>query len=52
MSATAVREASPAVRQSPRSTGVKPFLTWVGLCVLGIPLAGYPGASLPALWMA
>ena len=44
MSATAVREASPAVRQSPRSTGVKPFLTWVGLCVLGIPLAGYLGS--------
>ena len=44
MSATAVTEARPAVRQSSRSMGVKAFLTWVGLCVLGIPLAGYLGS--------
>ena len=43
MSATAVREARPAAGQSPRSVGMKPFLKWVGLCVLGIPLGGYLG---------
>ncbi len=44
MSATAVQEARPAIHESPRSSGVKPFFTWVGLCVLGIPLAGYVGS--------
>jgi hypothetical protein len=43
MSATAVREARPVVRQSARPAGVKLFFTWAGLCLLGIPLAGYLG---------
>jgi len=43
MSATTVREASPAVLQSPRPAGLKPFLTWLGLCLLGFPLGGYLG---------
>jgi hypothetical protein len=33
----------PAVIPLPRTTGVKPFFIWVGLMVLGIPLAGYLG---------
>jgi hypothetical protein len=43
MSATAVREASPAVLQSPPPAGLKPFFTWMGLCILGIPIGGYLG---------
>jgi hypothetical protein len=43
MSATAVREASPAVLQPPRPAGLKPFFKWVGLCLLGFPLGGYLG---------
>jgi hypothetical protein len=43
MSATTVREASPAVHQPPRPAGLKPFLTWLGLCLLGFPLGGYLG---------
>ena len=43
MSATAVRQARPVVRESPRPVGMKLFFTWAGLCLLGIPLAGYLG---------
>lgn len=43
MSATAVREASPEVLPSSRPGGWKFFLTWAGLSLLGIPLAGYFG---------
>jgi hypothetical protein len=43
MSATAVRETRSDVVQPSRSAGMKPFFAWVGLCLLGIPLAGYLG---------
>ena len=29
--------------QPPRPAGAKPFFIWVGLCLLGIPIAGYLG---------
>jgi hypothetical protein len=43
MSTTAVREADPVVLPSPRPAGVKLFLAWMGLCILGIPIGGYVG---------
>jgi hypothetical protein len=43
MSATTVTQASPAVLPSSRPSAVKVFFMWAGLCVLGIPLAGYLG---------
>src|SRR5687768_5648203 len=43
MSATTVSESPPGVRQSSRPVGPKPFLTWMGLCLLGFPLGGYLG---------
>ena len=43
MSATAVRDASPAVRESPATAGAKTFFKWAGLCLLGFPLGGYLG---------
>jgi hypothetical protein len=43
VSATAVREASPAELQSSRRAGVKPFFMWMGVCILGIPIGGYLG---------
>lgn len=43
MSATAVRETPPAVRESPPPAGAKTFFKWVGLCLLGFPLGGYLG---------
>jgi hypothetical protein len=44
MSATAVRQAPPAVRESPPPAGAKTFFfKWAGLCLLGFPLGGYLG---------
>jgi hypothetical protein len=43
MSATTVRETSPAALQSSRPSGLKPFFKWAGLCLLGFPLGGYLG---------
>jgi hypothetical protein len=43
MSATTVTRASPDLLRVPRSGGAKTFFTWVGLSLLGIPLAGYLG---------
>jgi hypothetical protein len=43
MSATTVTRANPEVLRVPRSAGAKPFFIWVGLSLLGIPLAGYLG---------
>jgi len=44
MSATTDTKPSPAVLTSPRpAVTAKTFFIWAGLCVLGIPLAGYLG---------
>jgi hypothetical protein len=43
MSATTVTRASPDVLAVPRPAGAKTFFIWAGLCLLGIPLAGYLG---------
>jgi hypothetical protein len=43
MSATTVTRATPDVLAVPRSAGAKTFFIWAGLCLLGIPLAGYLG---------
>ena len=43
MSVTAVSRERPAAIVVPRPAGAKTFFTWVGLCLLGIPLAGYLG---------
>jgi hypothetical protein len=43
MSATTVTRERPAAIVVPRPAGAKTFFTWVGLCLLGIPLAGYLG---------
>jgi hypothetical protein len=43
MSATTVRQASPDVLPVPRPAGARTFFIWAGLCLLGIPLAGYLG---------
>jgi hypothetical protein len=43
MSATTVSESPSGVRPSSRPVGPKPFLTWMGLCLLGFPLGGYLG---------
>jgi hypothetical protein len=43
VSATSGTAASPKALQLPRPVGAKPFFIWVGLSLLGIPLAGYLG---------
>jgi hypothetical protein len=43
MSATTVRQARPDVLHVPRPAGAKTFFIWAGVCLLGIPLAGYLG---------
>jgi hypothetical protein len=43
MSVTTVSRERPAAIVVPRPAGAKTFFTWVGLCLLGIPLAGYLG---------
>jgi hypothetical protein len=43
MGATTVTRAGPAVLPTSEPAGVKTFFTWGGLCLLGIPLAGYLG---------
>jgi hypothetical protein len=46
MSATAGTHAGPGVIQLPRPTGVKTFLIWAGLSLIGIPLGGYLGHTV------
>ena len=43
MSATAGTQAGAGVLQLPRPAGVREFFIWVGLSLLGIPVAGYLG---------
>jgi hypothetical protein len=43
MSAMSTTQARPAALPVPRPAGAKPFFIWVGLSLLGIPLAGYLG---------
>jgi hypothetical protein len=43
MSATTSTAADPGVRQVPRQSQAKTFFIWIGLCIVGIPLAGYLG---------
>ena len=46
MSATTRTAAGPDVRQQSRPSEARTFFIWMGLCVLGIPLAGYLGWGL------
>jgi hypothetical protein len=46
MSATAGTHAGPGVIQLPPPTGVKTFLIWAGLSLIGIPLGGYLGHTV------
>ncbi len=43
MSATTRTTAGPDVRHLSRPSEAKTFFIWIGVCVLGIPLAGYLG---------
>jgi hypothetical protein len=43
MSATSATQARPAALHVPRPAGAKTFFSWLGLTILGIPLAGYLG---------
>lgn len=43
MSVTTSTSAGPGARQRPRSSQAKTFFIWVGLCLVGIPAAGYLG---------
>jgi hypothetical protein len=43
MSASTRTAAGPDVRQLSRHSEARTFFIWMGLCVLGIPLAGYLG---------
>ena len=43
MSATTRTTAGPDEQRTPRPSEAKTFFTWIGLCLLGIPLAGYLG---------
>jgi hypothetical protein len=46
MSATAGTQARPGVIQLPRPAALKSFLIWVGLTLVGIPLAGFLGHTV------
>jgi hypothetical protein len=43
MRATTVTPATPAVLPTSEPAGVKTFFAWAGICLLGIPAAGYLG---------
>jgi hypothetical protein len=43
MSATTRTDVGPDVRQLSRPSEARTFFIWMGLCLLGIPLAGYLG---------
>jgi hypothetical protein len=46
MSATAGTQAGPGALQSPRTAGPRTFFSWVGLNLLGFPLAGLLGHTV------
>jgi hypothetical protein len=46
MSATSDTHAGPEILAAPRPAGVRTFLIWIGLSLLGFPLGGYLGHAI------